>query len=76
MPSGFCCLKVSVFDNEIFEPYTYSGPDVLEKFYEYIYSEQEIICKRLEIQKNMDPLTNEQLSKYNDAKMCANCNNR
>jgi len=68
-------VKVSIFDNEILETYTYSGPDVLEKFYEYIYAEQEIICKKLEIQKNMDPLTNEQLSEYNDAKMCPNCNN-
>ena len=38
VPSGFCCLKVSKFDGEIFEPYVYSGENVMSKFYEYIYA--------------------------------------
>jgi len=51
VPSGFCCLKVSRFDGEIFEPYVYSGENVMSKFYEYIYAEQQIICEKLGIQR-------------------------
>ena len=29
VPSGFCCLKLSKFDDEIIPPYVYSGPDVM-----------------------------------------------
>jgi len=54
----FCCLKVSKFNNEIFEPYVYSGPDVILKFYEHVYAEQTKICKKkLNLQMNMLPLS-------------------
>ena len=42
--SGFCCLKVSKFDEEVFEPYVYSSENVMSKLYEYIYAEQQTIC--------------------------------
>jgi len=72
--SGFCCLKVSKFDDEIFEPYVYSGPDVVSKFYEHIYREQEVICAKLNVQMNMTPLTDEERSEYENASTCPNCN--
>ena len=52
-PSGFCCLKVSKCNDEIFPQYVYSGPDVMSHFYQHIYSEQETICKKLGIDKDM-----------------------
>ena len=74
VPSGFCCLKVSKFDEEIFEPYIYSGTDVVSKFYEHIFREQETICSRLSIQMHMSPLTDDEKSKYENASTCSNCN--
>ena len=74
VPSGFCCLKVSKFDDEIFEPYIYSGTDVVSKFYEHIFREQETICSRLSIQMHMSPLTDDEKSKYENASTCSNCN--
>jgi len=29
VPFGFCCLKVSKFEDEIFEPFVYSGPNLV-----------------------------------------------
>jgi len=62
VPSWFCCLKVSKFDGEIFEPYVYSGENVMSKFYEYTYAEQQKICEKLDIQKDMIPLTEQEKS--------------
>ena len=64
VPSGFCCLKVLKFDDEIFEPYVYSGPDVMAKFYEHICREQEVICTKLNVQMDMSSLTDQQKSEY------------
>ena len=75
VPSGFCCLKVSKFDDELFEPYVYSGPDVMTKFYEHVYREQEIIYTKLNIQKDMSPMTDREKSEYENASTCPNCNN-
>ena len=75
VPSGFCCLKVSKFDGEIFEPYVYSGENVMSKFYEYIYAEQQTICEKLNIQKDMIPLTEQEKIYYENATTCPNCNN-
>ena len=74
VPSGFCCLKVSKFDDEMFEPYVYSGPDTVSKFYEHIYREQETICTKLNVQMDMSSLTDEEKSQYENASTCPNCN--
>ena len=60
VPSGFCCLKVSNVDNEIFPPYIYSGEDVMSKFYDHIFKEQQTICRKLNKQIPMSPLTRQQ----------------
>ena len=52
--SGFCCVRVSRLDDEIFEPYLYSGPDVVTEFYRHIYAEQEAICKKVEHRERYD----------------------
>ena len=72
VPSGFCCLKVSIFDDEIYEPFVYSGPDVMRKFYDYIYDEQRIINEMLTVQKVMMPLTQSEQIEYENATICAN----
>ena len=70
VPSGFCCLKVSKFDDEIFPPYVYSGPDVMSHFYKHIYSEQETICEKLGIDKDMLPLTDGEKAEYQNSTTC------
>jgi len=62
--SGFSCLKVSKFDEEIFKPYVYSGKNVMTKFYEYIYAKQQTICEKLGIQKDMMVLTEREKIDY------------
>jgi len=73
--SGFCCVCVSRVDIETFEPFLYSGPDVLTEFYRHIYAEQEAICKKLSIEKEMAPFTDVEERLYRDASVCQNCHN-
>jgi len=54
MASGFCCVRVSRVNDETFEPYLYSGPDVRTEFYRHIYAEQEAICKKLNVEERHD----------------------
>ena len=68
--SGFRCVRVSRVDDEIFEPYLYSGPDVVTEFYRHIYAKQEAICKKLSIEKDMTPLTDVEKRLYRDATIC------
>ena len=46
VPSGFCCLKVSRVDDEIFEPCLCLGADVVAKFFDHIYDEKKRYAKR------------------------------
>ena len=73
--SGFCCARVSRVDDETFEPYLYSGPDVLTEFYRHVYAEQEAICKKLNVEKDMTSLTDAEEELYRDASVCRNCHN-
>ena len=54
MASGFCCVRVSRVNDETFEPYLYSGPDVRTEFYRHMYAEQEAICKKLNVEERHD----------------------
>jgi len=73
--SGFCCVRVSRVDDETFEPFLYSGPDVLTEFYRHIYAEQEAISKKLSIEKEMAPRSDAEERLYGDASVCQNCHN-
>ena len=73
IPSGFCCLRVSRysrFNDE--KAYLYSGPNVMQHFYEHMHYELEKIDKILEIQLPMtiDPETQ---AKFKQAKTCYTC---
>jgi len=52
--SGLCCVRVSRVDNETFEPFLYSGPDVLTEFYPHVYTEQVAICQIVERRERYD----------------------
>ena len=47
----------------------------MSKFYEYIYAEQQTICEKLGIQKDMVPLTEQEKISYENATTCPNCKN-
>ena len=50
IPSGFCCLRVSRYSKYNDEKaYLYSGPNVMQHFYEHMHNELEKIDKILEI---------------------------
>src|ERR1043165_1282675 len=72
--SGFGCLRVSSMqecnNNEVF---VYSGPNVMEKFYEHIDKEHKEICELLNINKPMLPLTDEEKRTHKAAKHCKEC---
>jgi len=73
IPSAFCAYTVSQdreYPNSIV---TFSGPDVMEIFFEYLMSEQiRIVCiegKNIE----MLPLTQHQQEKFDKAEYCKHC---
>ena len=47
----------------------------MSHFYSHIYAEQETICKRLGVDKDMQPLSDEQKADFENAKICPNCLN-
>ena len=73
-PSGFSCLRVSVFDflNKE-QAYTYSGPDVMSTFYDHVSREHELINRILSERQPMTHLTEEQQREYDDATICGTC---
>ena len=74
-PSGFACLRVSAMpEHNNNEVYVYSGPDVMEHFFEHIKKEHKEINKILDKNESMLPLDDEQKEEYYSAKRCNNCN--
>ena len=73
IPSAVSCLTVSAFPEFNREIFIYTGPDVLEKFFEYLDSERKRIDGILGKNEPMTPLTPEQLREYETAKRCKNC---
>jgi hypothetical protein len=74
-PSGFCALRVSsinYMNNE--EAYVYSGPNVMQNFYEHIIKERDVINAILERNMPIDHLSCEQQQAYDNAIACKSCN--
>ena len=75
LPSGFCCLTVSSFEqynNE--EPVVYSGENVMESFFCHVKNEQLRITKILNRNEKMKPLTKLQWESFDSCKKCPSCN--
>jgi hypothetical protein len=58
IPSGFCALTVSIYDefNDV-APKLYSGNDVMTEFYKDLLDEKECVNKILQHNEPMKPLT-------------------
>jgi hypothetical protein len=71
--SGFACHRVTHFECYQTDPVVYSGPDVMDKFYEHVLRESQIIANIIDDNKKMLPLTLQQQKVYDEATSCSNC---
>ena len=69
-PSGFCCYRASRYPEYCQEPYTYSGPGGMERFFEHIMQESRSIARILGKNVPMSPLTDDELRQFQDADKC------
>ena len=70
---GFACYRVTEYPQYQTKPVVYSGPDVMDRFYEHVTSESAIISKIVSEPKDMLPLTKQEQTEYAAATMCAEC---
>ena len=73
VPSGFCTLLVSSFDFIQEKAYVYSGPNVMERFFEHIGELQDKINKILNVNLPMEPLTDKQQKSHEESTHCERC---
>jgi len=70
---GFACYRVTEYPQNHTDPLVYSGPDVMNKFYEHTMSESEAIGAILVDDKDMTQLTDRQQTNYDNATTCGGC---
>ena len=71
--SGFCVHRVSAYEQFQTTPYTYSGPDAIDKFYEHIFKEAKFISDILARDVPMKTLNADEQASYDAAVACQNC---
>ena len=67
---GFACYRMTDYPQYQTDPLVYSGPDVMNKFYEHIMSESEAIGAILVDDQDMTQLTDRQQTDYDNATTC------
>jgi len=70
---GFACYRVSEYPQYQTDPVVYSGPDVMDKFYEHIMRESQEISSILANDLDMTPLTDGEQTYYDAATVCGEC---
>jgi len=75
-PSGFCVHRVSSFSGYQTSPFTYSGANVIDAFYDHVLREARSINDILSRNVPMCPLDDDQQSSYDAAVTCHNCNTK
>ena len=73
VPSGVSCLTVSAFPEFNRDMFSYTGPDVMAKFFKHLDSERTRIDEILRRNTPMKRLTPEQLRECAAVKTCRNC---
>jgi hypothetical protein len=74
IPSGFCCFTVSKYEKYNNQPpKLYSGPDVMDHFYNHLIKEKERINEILQINEPMKPMTLQQQISHDSATSCITC---
>jgi len=74
VPSGFCALTVSIFEEHDYKLHCYSGENIMEEFYNYMNHEEQCICAILNQNNAMIELTAEQRNIHTMATICDTCN--
>jgi len=70
---GFACHRVSQHPAYQSEPLVYSGPGVMDAFYDHVMRESEVISGILANDRDMSALTATHQRDYQDATVCAEC---
>jgi hypothetical protein len=74
IPSGFCCFTVSKYEKYNNQPpKLYSGPNVMDHFYNHLIKEKERINEILQNNEPMKPLTLQQQISHDNATSCITC---
>jgi len=71
---GFTCYRASQYPEHEKKPFVYSGPNVMDKFYDHIMTERSQICVILNDKKPIDVLDDEQQAEFDRATECYDCN--
>ena len=71
--SGFCVHRVSRFEDFQTRPYTYSGENPIDVFYDHVLSESRIISDILARDVPMHPLTTIEQTSHDATVACHNC---
>ena len=72
VPSGFCVLIGSIFEEYNYNLYCYSGENV-DEFFDYMKLEEKRISQILNRNVTINKLTLEQLLKHDNARNCMTC---
>ena len=67
---GIACNRVTDYPQYQTDPFVYSGPDVINKFYDHIMSESEAIEAILVDDQDMTQLKDRQQTDYDNATTC------
>ena len=73
VPSGFCLYRVSPHEDFYTPPFTCSGGDVMEKFFDRVFEEANTMSDILSRDVPMSPLSRNEQAEHNRATVCRNC---
>ena len=73
IPSGFCALTVSVFEEHDYKLHSYSGENIMDELYNYMNRQEHRIRTIFNQNKSMIELTEDQNISYVMATVCDTC---
>jgi len=71
--SGFWCYRVTDVAQYQTPQVMYSGPDVMDHFYEHVISESKTINEVMSRQIPLSPMSKEDYKRHRSSEACANC---
>ena len=74
VPSGFCVVTTSLFEDHDYQLFCYTGENVMDEFFAHMQREEQRIRSILSADKPMNDLTPEEQIKYNASTVCVSCN--
>jgi len=73
VPSGFCALTVSIFEEHNYKLHCYSGENYMDELYNYMNQEEQRICAILNQNNAMIELTEDQNIHHEMTTVCDTC---